>query len=876
MKQSPLSTVCRAICRAALAVIASACVMTANAQTISTVLLPADREVYSKQSTSATLFNGEPFIAYKRCATSGCGVVQEIAITYCVSNCGTANPVWRDRVISNAPSSVFGEYVAAAIARDGNPMITWVDVSFAGASPSTVMVARCIAECDSERPRYVSHPVATLASGSLDRIALIDAGASGSGQTVAFIQTAEGQRRLRVATCVTGCASASATYNIATVDNQTGRTTENRISMTAYAGKPIIAYTDFGNDVQRSELRVARCTGACDTASPAYSLSSIFGVTDSRAMNLFSSIAVTAAGDHFVTYQAVVPVSPDYQVLTKVALCMAACETAAPTYSDQALSSPTAVAGARRAAASGFVAFGQESVAVFHAGQDNAQALRRIDYTPGGPIPAPTTVDTLTSGSSVAAVHALGRTTPSLPAYVVYESQNSSNVVRFKLLSYAGVAGSDTTPDAFSFSDQTDVLPGTVVTSDPVSISGIDAPAPISVTGGSYSIGCTATYITTASTIMNGDIVCVRHTSSASLATAVNTTLTIGGVSDVFTSTTQSTPVDMTPLPFSFTDQFDVPTSSTRTSEVMSVSGFQVPVPISVTNGSYSVGCTATYISTASTIAPNDVVCVRHMSAATPLTRVDTVLTIGGVSDTFSSTTAAAGGTDSTPDAFNIPLMSGLTVNTLQRSETIAIRGINTVAPVSVVDGEYSIGCSGTFTSSPGTISNFDTVCVRRTTAATPRTAVTVRLTIGGVSATWYAITAGGATPPVVIVPSPIAHNAFLGVPFTSPAPVVSGGTGPYTFVAYTLPVPGVTLGADGELRGTPTFLGNYSLDFYVVDANGQTSNGRLTVNVSAAAVAEAIAVPTVSDAILLLMVMLTAVLAAWQARRESLAQRAH
>ena len=198
MKQSPLSTVCRAICRAALAVIASACVMTANAQTISTVLLPADREVYSKQSTSATLFNGEPFIAYKRCATSGCGVVQEIAITYCVSNCGTANPVWRDRVISNAPSSVFGEYVAAAIARDGNPMITWVDVSFAGASPSTVMVARCIAECDSERPRYVSHPVATLASGSLDRIALIDAGASGSGQTVAFIQTAEGQHRLRV------------------------------------------------------------------------------------------------------------------------------------------------------------------------------------------------------------------------------------------------------------------------------------------------------------------------------------------------------------------------------------------------------------------------------------------------------------------------------------------------------------------------------------------------------------------------------------------------------------------------------------------------------------------------------------------------------
>lgn len=851
MSHSLLSRIFGAISRATLACSTAAALLSTlptSAQTISTVPIPANREVFSKLSTSATLFNGEPLIAYKRCATSGCATAQEIVVTYCVSNCSTANPVWRERIINNAPSTIFGDFVATAVARDGSPLVAWVDISFAGTGPSTVMVARCVGDCDSDRPMYVSHPVSTLASGPLNRIAIVDTGASGTGQTVVFIQSADGQRQLRVATCVSGCATQSATYNVVTVDSGNGRTTENPISMTAYDGKPIIAYTDFGSDANRSELRVARCASACETGSPVYRISTIYGVTDSRAMHLFPSVAVTSTGDHFVVYQATEPAGPDYRVNTQVALCTANCTNANPNYSNEGLASPTPVSNARKGAASGFISTGGESVAVFHTGQDNPQTLRRIDYNPSASIPAPTTVDTLPSGSTVGAIFALGRVTPSMPAYVVYESVNTSTfVTTFKLLSYPGAAGSDTTPNAFTFSDATDVLPSTAITSSPISISGIDAPAPISVTGGSYSIGCTSTYITTASTIMNGDLVCVRHTSSASLATAVNTTLTIGGVSDVFTSTTQSTPVDTTPLPFSFTDQFDVPTSSTRTSEVMSVSGFQVPAPISVTNGSYSVGCTETYISTASTIAPNDVVCVRHTSAATPLTRVDTVLTIGGVSDTFSSTTAAAGGSDSTPDPFKFDVMSGLNINTLQRSVTVSIRGINTLAPISVVGGEYSIGCNDTFTSAPGTISNFDTVCVRRLTAATPLTAVSVVLTVGGVSATWYAITAGNSSAPVITVPSVLQHTATVNLPFSSPAIPVEGGTAPYTFVSDTAPIGGMTFGSDGSLRGTPTIVSQFhQLQYIVIDANGRTASGILRLNVVEAAAAPSVAVPTI------------------------------
>ena len=46
----------------------------------------------------------------------------------------------------------------------------------------------------------------------------------------------------------------------------------------------------------------------------------------------------------------------------------------------------------------------------------------------------------------------------------------------------------DTAPDAFSFATQTNVAPDTPIESEPVTISGINFPAQLSITGGEYSI----------------------------------------------------------------------------------------------------------------------------------------------------------------------------------------------------------------------------------------------------------------------------------------------------------------------------------------------------------------------------------------------------
>jgi predicted RecB family endonuclease len=98
----------------------------------------------------------------------------------------------------------------------------------------------------------------------------------------------------------------------------------------------------------------------------------------------------------------------------------------------------------------------------------------------------------------------------------------------------------DTVPDPFSLPARRDVAPGTLVTSAAVTITGIDAPASVTVSGGEYSIGCSGDFTAAAGTIGDGQGICVRHTSAATSATTVATVLTIGGVQGRFESTTRA------------------------------------------------------------------------------------------------------------------------------------------------------------------------------------------------------------------------------------------------------------------------------------------------------------------------------------------------
>jgi len=91
-------------------------------------------------------------------------------------------------------------------------------------------------------------------------------------------------------------------------------------------------------------------------------------------------------------------------------------------------------------------------------------------------------------------------------------------------------------PDPFAFADASSAALATAYESGTIVVSGLDAPANLSIAGGEYTINGGA-WATSATTVSNGDVVKVRGTSSVAVATSVEVVLTIGGVSAAFTIT---------------------------------------------------------------------------------------------------------------------------------------------------------------------------------------------------------------------------------------------------------------------------------------------------------------------------------------------------
>lgn len=102
---------------------------------------------------------------------------------------------------------------------------------------------------------------------------------------------------------------------------------------------------------------------------------------------------------------------------------------------------------------------------------------------------------------------------------------------------------------------------------------------------------------------------------------------------------------------------------------------------------------------------------------------------------------------DASPDAFAFAPRSGVAKGSTVVSDPATITGIALPAAVGVSGGEYSVGCTGEFTSAPGSIANLQSVCLRHTAAAAAATSTTTTLTVGGVSASFTSTTAAASDP---------------------------------------------------------------------------------------------------------------------------------
>ena len=88
---------------------------------------------------------------------------------------------------------------------------------------------------------------------------------------------------------------------------------------------------------------------------------------------------------------------------------------------------------------------------------------------------------------------------------------------------------------------------------------------------------------------------------------------------------------------------------------------------------------------------------------------------------------------DTRPDAFTYVVRSGVTTNVYVTSESKTLTGFTHAAPISVVDGQFSVD-GGAFTGAPGTVLPGQSLRLRHVSAVSADTAVVSTVTVGGYS----------------------------------------------------------------------------------------------------------------------------------------------
>lgn len=342
----------------------------------------------------------------------------------------------------------------------------------------------------------------------------------------------------------------------------------------------------------------------------------------------------------------------------------------------------------------------------------------------------------------------------------------------------------DTTPDTFGFSAGVDAPIGTLVTSNAVTITGINMAVAVSIVGGQYSING-APFTNAADMLVANDTLVLRQTSASGFSTRTTATITVGTVSATFDVTTLA--ATTTPGPFAFTPQTGVALNAVATSNTVVVTAINTSVAISIVGGTYSVNGAA-YTAQSGTVKAGDQVTVRQTASALFSTKSTATLKLSNVSANFDVTTLAA---ITTPGPFSFVPVTNAAVNSTQTSNAITVGAINTAVPVLVVGGTYSIN-GGPYTAAASSVNANDVITLRQNASAQFSTKTTATLTISAVSAGFDVTTVAART-----TPDPIVFVAQTNVPVST---VVTSNTA--TVSGLDVAVPLTIAGGTYSLNG--------------------------------------------------------------------------
>jgi uncharacterized delta-60 repeat protein len=318
--------------------------------------------------------------------------------------------------------------------------------------------------------------------------------------------------------------------------------------------------------------------------------------------------------------------------------------------------------------------------------------------------------------------------------------------------------------------------------------------------------------------------------------------------------------VDVYPEPFTFASNTAPFGTTDVVSNAVTITGINAPTNVSLNhtpianNSSVSVGCTGTYVDQAYTVYnhvlvnPGQTICLRHDASTTAGNSVTTTVNVGGRQASY-TTTSTMVGADATPDPFSFVDQTGVTPGSQVTSAPVTITGLTGAAPIAIDFGQYSIGCHPDgFRSSPATIRNGQTLCVRLTAPSSFSSSVSAIVAISGVTDAFTVTTVAADT-----TPDPFQLNALGAVAqsvyassfeitmtgINAPAPIsVTGGEyaigcgrGVFTAQAGTISngqtvcVRHVTSAAPGTTVTTTLTVGGVSAAFTSTTAGTSTIN---------------------------------------------------
>lgn len=204
-------------------------------------------------------------------------------------------------------------------------------------------------------------------------------------------------------------------------------------------------------------------------------------------------------------------------------------------------------------------------------------------------------------------------------------------------LTIGGVTGTfqvtaivDTSPDSFDLGPAKTVSPGAWAESAAATISGVNAPTPVTISGGQYRINGGA-WQTAAGSIHAGQTIQARLQAHSSAGVSTGANLVVGGLTRSF-FVTSSTPAP-TPGPFDLGGPVYVEPGEWAWSNIVTIS-LASPAAISITGGQYRING-GTWQTGAGTLSPGQTVQIRVVAALLDGVSRSGTLTVGGVSDTF-------------------------------------------------------------------------------------------------------------------------------------------------------------------------------------------------------------------------------------------------